>query len=188
MCNPAAFLIASAGMQAGNSIAQGITAKGNANLQASDLEYQAAVERDNAQAAADYYRRQGQRDRGATVAAVAASGVQIGDGSAGDAERQVVQDALTDERMALLRGDQTARQLQARASITRRAGRDALRAGYMGAATSLMSSYSNYTRASGSSFNPSGFDAGGYNGTNDRGFFSSGSGSAWWARNGRGGD
>lgn len=186
MCNP--LLIVTAGMQAGSQIASGITAKANANLQASDMEYQAAVERDNAQAAANYYRRQGQRDRGSTVSAVAASGVVVGDGSAGDAERQVVQDSLTDERLALLRGDQTARQLTARASITRRAGRDALRSSYIGAATSLMSSYANFSRASGTTFNPAGYDVRGYNGTNDRGFFSMGSASDWWARNGRGGD
>ena len=188
MCNPAAFMIVGAGMQASSAISSGITAKGNANLQAGDLEYQAAVERDNAQAAAEYYRREGQRTRGSTVAAVAASGVVVGDGSAGDAERQVVQDSMTDERLALLRGDQTARQLQARATITRRAGRDALRAGYLNAATSLMSSYGSYSRASGTSFNPAGWDAGGFNGTNDRGFLSTGSASDWWARNGRGGD
>lgn len=188
MCNPAALVIMGSGMQASSQIAAGITARGNANLQAADLEYQAAVERDNAQQQADAIRRQGQRDRGSTVAAVAASGVKIGEGSAGDAELQVMQDAMTDERLAILRGDQTARQLRARATITRRAGRDAQRAGYIAAATTLMSSYANYQQASGSKFNPAGWDAGGYNGTNDRGTFSMGSGSDWWARNGRGGD
>lgn len=188
MCNPVAFAIVGAGMQASSAISSGITAKGNANLQAGDLEYQAAVERDNAQQQAAAIRKQGQRDRGSTVAAVAASGVKIGEGSAGDAERQVVQEALTDERLALLRGDQQSRQLKARAEITRRAGRDALRAGYLNAGASLMSSYASYSKASGSGFNPAGWDTGGYNGTNDRGTFSTGSASDWWARNGRGGD
>lgn len=149
MCNPLAFLITSAGMNAGSQIAGGITAKGNANLQAADMEYQAAVERDNAQQQATAIRRQGERDRGTTVTNIAASGVKIGDGSAADAERQVLQDAMTDERLAILRGDQTDRQLKARAAITRRAGRDALRAGYMGAATSLMSTYATYSAFSG---------------------------------------
>lgn len=188
MCNPALFVMASAAMQVGSSISQGITAKSNANLQAADMEYQAAVERDNAQQAAAAARRQGQRDRGSTVAAVAASGVKIGDGSAADAERQVIQDANTDERLAILRGDQTSRQLNARAQITRRAGRDALRAGYIGAATSLLSAGAAYGQASGARFSTAGWDAGGFNGTNDRGTFSMGSGSDWWARNGRGGD
>lgn len=188
MCNPALFVMASAGLQIGSSISQGITAKSNANLQAGDMEYQAAVERDNAQQAAAAARRQGQRDRGSTVAAVAASGVKIGEGSAGDAERQVVQDANTDERLAILRGDQTSRQLNARAQITRRAGRDALRAGYIGAATSLLSAGAAYGQASGARFSAAGWDAGGFNGTNDRGTFGMGSGSDWWARNGRGGD
>lgn len=188
MCNPALFVMASAAMQVGSSISQGITAKSNANLQAGDMEYQAAVERDNAQQAAAAARRQGQRDRGSTVAAVAASGVKIGEGSAGDAERQVVQDANTDERLAILRGDQTSRQLNARARITRLSGRDALRSGYIGAATSLMSAAGSYSQASGAKFSAAGWDAGGFNGTNDRGTFSMGSGSDWWARNGRGGD
>lgn len=188
MCNPAAFLVASATMQAGSQIAGGITAKGNANLQAADLEHQAAVERDNALAQAEAIRRDGQRARGETVTAIAASGVQLGEGSAADAERQVMQDANTDERLALLRGEQTARQLTARAQITRRAGRDAMRAGWLGAGTSLMSSFSNYQKASGTTFSAKGWDAGGFNGTNDRGRFSVGSASDWWARNGRGGD
>lgn len=188
MCNPALFVMAGAAMQVGSSISQGITAKGNANLQAADMEYQAAIERDNAQQQAAAIRRQGQRDRGSLVASVATSGVKIGDGSAGDAELQVMQDANTDERLAILRGDQTSRQLNARAKITRRAGRDAQRAGYIGAATSLMSAAANYGQASGSTFKAGGWDAGGFNGTNDRGAFSVGSGSDWWARNGRGGD
>lgn len=188
MCNPALFVLASAGMQASSAIAGGITAKGNANLQAADMEYQAAVERDNAQQQAAVIRRRGQRDRGSTVAAVAASGIKIGDGSAGDAELQVMQDANTDERLAILRGDQTGRQLEARAKITRRAGRDAQRASYINAATSLMSAAGSYSQASGSTFKAAGWDAGGFNGTNDRGAFSVGSGSDWWARNGRGGD
>jgi hypothetical protein len=188
MCNPALFVMASAAMQVGSSISQGITAKGNANLQAADMEYQAAVERDNAQQQAAAIRRQGQRDRGSTVAAVAASGVKIGDGSAADAELQVMQDANTDERLAILRGDQTSRQLNARAKITRRAGRDAQRASYINAATSLMSAAGSYSQASGTTFKAAGWDAGGFNGTNDRGAFSMGSGSDWWARNGRGGD
>lgn len=188
MCNPAAFVIVGAGMQASSQISQGIIAKGNANLQAADLEYQAAVERDNAQQQAEAFRRQGERDRGSTVAAVAASGVKIGDGSAGDAERQVMQDAMTDERLAIVRGDQSARQLQARATITRRAGRDAARASYINAATTLMSAYANYQQASGAKFKSAGWDARGFNGTNDRGALSMGNASDWWARNGRGGD
>lgn len=188
MCNPLAFAIAGAGMQASSTLSAGITAKGNANLQAADLEYQAAVERDNAQQQAEAFRREGQRARGQTVTAIAASGVKLGDGSAADAERQVMQDSYTDERMALLRGDQAGRQLVTRAQMTRRAGRDAMRAAWLNTATSLMSSYGNYAKASGTSFNAKGWDAGGFNGTNDRGFFSTGSNADWWARNGRGGD
>lgn len=188
MCDPVSMLVVGTGLQVGSQIAGGITARGNANLQAADLEYQAAVERDNAQQAATAIRRDGERARGETVTAIAASGVELGQGSTADAERQVLQDANTDERMALLRGDQTARQMGTRASMTRRAGRDAQRASYLNAATTLMSSYGNYSKASGSSFNAKGWDAGGYNGTNDRGTFSTGSASDWWARNGRGGD
>lgn len=188
MCNPAAFAIVGAGMQASSQITAGITAKGNANLQAADLEYQAAVERDNAQQEAEAIRRAGRKARGETITAVAASGVRIGEGSAADAEREVMQDAMTDERLALLRGDQAGRQLVARAQMTRRSGRDAMRAAWLNAGTSLLSSYGNYTKASGSSFNAKGWDAGGFNGTNDRGFMSTGSNADWWARNGRGGD
>lgn len=188
MCNPTAIFIAGAGMKASSNIAKGITDKGNANLQAADLEYQAAVERDNAAAEAAAIRRDGQRARGETVTAIAASGVKLGDGSAADAERQVMQDANTDERLALLRGDQEGRQLYARAQNVRRAGRQALRAGYLNAASSLIDSYDKYTQAAGQRFTFKGWDARGYTGTNDRSLMSFGNNLDWWARNGSGGD
>ena len=60
---------------------------------------------------------------------------------AGDPDRET--------SLALLRGDQTGRQLVTRAQMTRRAGRDAMRAAWLNTATSLMSSYGNYAKASG---------------------------------------
>jgi hypothetical protein len=77
--------------------------------------------------------------RGETLAAVAASGVKIGEGSALDAERQVMQDFETDAAIAILSGDRSASVSMANATSRRRSGRDAQRAGYINAGTSLLS-------------------------------------------------
>ena len=139
MCDPLTMIVASAGVQAVGSVAQGRAAKSQAYGEARQMEYQAAVERDNAAAEAGMIRRMGERARGETLAGVVASGLKIGEGSALDAERQVMEDTEIDAQLALLTGDRTARSLKASASQRRAAGRAASRAGYMQGVTSLLS-------------------------------------------------
>lgn len=149
MCNPMAFLAAGTLMQVSGQISGGRTAEANARMEAADLEYQAAVERDNAMQVAEQIRREGRRARGETLSATVASGVKIGEGSALDAEREVMTDAMTDERLAILRGEQTSRQLNVRADLTRRAGRQARRAANMAAFTTLLGAGAQGLQASG---------------------------------------
>lgn len=147
MCDPVTMTFAA--VQAAGSISQGIGAKRAANSQAAQYELQAATERDNAQAEADKIRRDGEVARGQTLSALAASGVTVGQGSALDAERQVVDSYTSDEYMAILTGDRRARGLQDTARQTRRAGRDAMRAGFINAGTSLLASGARGMRAGG---------------------------------------
>ena len=149
MCNPVALLATSAVVGAYGQVKQGQAAQRNANEEAAQLDYQARVEQDNALHDAQTLRRQGEVSRGQTLAATVASGVKVGQGSALDAERQVMQDSETDAMMAMLNGDRTASALRDRASRTRRAGRDARMAGNIGAFTSLLSAGSQGYKFSG---------------------------------------
>jgi hypothetical protein len=151
------LLAAGTGLQVGSQLAQGITAEGNANLEAADMEYRAAVDRDNAQQEARAYRRQGRAVRGQLLTAVASSGVKIGEGSALDAEREVMLNSETDAALSILRGEQSGRQLEARATATRVQGRAAKRASKVAAFTTLLSAGAQGLQASGWRANGPGF-------------------------------
>lgn len=137
MCDP--VTVAMAGMQVVGSVRQGNAARQAADEQAGWDEYQAKASRAEAEAQASRIRRAGRVARGETLSALVASGVKVGEGTALDAERQVMQDYETDAAMAILSGDRAAMSSEAQAASRRRAGRDAQRAGYINAGTSLLS-------------------------------------------------
>lgn len=150
MCDPVtALAMAGTGLQVAGQVKQGRAAQRQADQDAARMEYQAAIEQDNALATADQIRRQGVRDRGQTVATIAASGVKIGEGSALDAEREVMQDAEADAYMAILNGGRAAQGLRSDAAATRRAGRQAKRAANIAAASTLLSAGAQGMRSSG---------------------------------------
>lgn len=181
MCN--ALTVFSTTLEVAGQLQQGKAAQRQANDDAARLDYQAQIEQANALNHAQLIRRQGVSDRARSVAGAAASGVVVGQGSAGDAERQVMQDAEADAYMAILNGDNAAKGLRADAESRRRAGRDAKRASQIGAFSTLLS-----RGAQGLKAKFDGLDLMGPNGTNDRGAFSFGSNQAWWTRNGSSGD
>ena len=139
MCNPVAIMWAGSAISAIGSMRQGAAAKEAALDDAAQADYQAKVERDNAQAEAKMIRSDGERSRGSTVASVAMSGAKIGEWSAGDVERQVLQDTETDAMTAILNGERRARGLNDSGDRSRRAGRNAQTASYWQAGSSLMS-------------------------------------------------
>lgn len=149
MCDPITMLAASTTVAIGGQLAQGRAAQRAANEQAAQFEYQALVDQDNARAEAALIRRQGRAARGQTVVAAAAAGVKIGEGSAGDAERQVMQDAETDAATAILNGDRAARGAAFQAGQARQSGRDARRASSYAALSTLMSAGAQGYKASG---------------------------------------
>lgn len=139
MCNPVAIMWAGAAVSAVGAARKGTAQKNAEDDAASSLDYQAAVDRDNAQAEAELIRRQGERDRGASIASAAASGVKIGEGSTLDAERQILADSEVDAALTIMNGERQARGLEAQARTRRRAGRDAQIAGFLEGAGSLLS-------------------------------------------------
>lgn len=147
MCDPVTMTMA--GIQAFGQYQHGQAAKGQADIEAAEMDRQAAYERAIAQGEAAQIRRAGGAARGETLAATVASGVKVGEGSALDAERQVMTDYAQDEAMALLNADLRAKALESSASNRRRAGRAARRAAVINVATSLLSSGAQGLQASG---------------------------------------
>jgi hypothetical protein len=137
MCDP--VTVAMAGVQVAGSISQGNASRRAAEEQAGWDEYQAKVSRAEAEAQASRIRRAGRVARGETLSALVASGVKVGEGTALEAERQVMTDYETDAAMAILSGERAAVSSEVQASTRRKAGRDAQRAGYINAGTSLLS-------------------------------------------------
>jgi hypothetical protein len=161
MCDPVSMMmVVGTGMQVAGQVQQGKAQQRAANEQAAQYEYQALVSEDNAQADAQLIRRQGRAARGQTVAAVGASGIKIGEGSALDAERQVMQDTEIDAALAIMNGSREARGAREAASSSRRSGRDARRASQIGAFTTLMSAGARGMQAGGFRANGPGFSGG----------------------------
>jgi hypothetical protein len=178
------MMMTSAAVSAGSSIAGGMAAKRAADAQAAGLDRQAAQELDLGEQQASKVRRAGAQARGSAVASLAASGVRVGEGSALEVERYVMQGSEEDAGMALLNATRRAGELRSQAELTRKAGRNARLQGFVQGAGSLLSAGSqmggwNALR---------GWDARGFTGTNDRSMASIGSQSDWFVRYGRGGD
>jgi hypothetical protein len=184
MCDASTMMMMA--VSAGGQVAQGNAARRQGDAMGAEYDRQALYERDTARAEAQRIRRAGESAQGQTVAALASSGVKLGEGSAGMAEQQVAQDYLQDEYMAVLTGERRAGASIEQGRQVRKAGRAARTAAYIGAGTSLISSGAAGMRASGGTLK--GWDAGRFNGTNDRGRISAGSNQDWFLRNGRGAD
>lgn len=136
MCDPVMFVSAAAQLIGG--ALQHKATKMAGEYDAADMEYQAALSRDQGQAEAQRIRRAGRRARGEALAAVVGSGVKVGHGSALDAERQVMQDYEQDAAIAILNGERQGRILDQRAKQRRyAAGQEAI-AGMFGTVGSLI--------------------------------------------------
>jgi hypothetical protein len=150
-------LAASAGMQAFSQIQQGRSVRDAANMDADRMEWEAGQARLDAEADARLIARQGRAQRGALVAAVAGSGVKVGEGSAALAETETVENAYADEYMAILNGERRAMGMRMEADSRRRAGRDARRASNVAAFTTLLSAGAQGMNAAGWRSNGPGF-------------------------------
>ncbi len=163
----------------------GKTAKAQGALQKQADDYQATIEEANGNSVAAIIRRAGKRTVGAANAAYAGAGVKVGEGSAGVVEGQIEQDVEHDAYQAILEGNRRGRGMRVQGQQAVTAGRLRAGAAYVNATASAMSSVS---RAGGGWKTAGAYDAGGVNGTNDRGFFSVGSNYDWHTKYGVGGD
>lgn len=130
--------LAVTGFNALNQIQQGRLAGKQAGLQAAQGEYQAQVEQENALKTAQIIRRAGRRQVGAAAAAFAGAGVKVGEGSAGEVERQINLDVEQDAFQALLDGGRRAAGLRTDAAMTRAGGDMAEAAGMVNAVGTVL--------------------------------------------------
>lgn len=131
-------------LQAGSSIVQGQQQQEMYDAQAKIAERQAAQEADAAVAQAEKFRKAGKRQAAAADAAYAASGVSVGVGTPVRVNESIQRDAEEDAYMSILTGQRRLQAGQEEAALNRRAGKNAMRAGYMGAATSILQGAATY--------------------------------------------
>lgn len=151
------FVIASVGLSAFQQIQAGKYAKGQADLQASQMDYQGQVERANALETARIIRKAGRRQEGETTAAYAGAGVRVDQGSAVDAQKQVTKDVEHDAYQALLDGNRRGRGMETGATMQRIDGSLKQSAGYVNAAGSALQAGAMGMRSSGWRTNGPGF-------------------------------
>lgn len=129
--------VAVAGANAFNQVQGGKWQKAQGDLQAMQADYQAKQERQAAAGMAEIIRRNGRRQVGAATAAFAGSGVKVGEGSAGEVERDITQAVEQDAFQTLLTGSRRGAALELEGKVARIGGKLALRASYMQAANTL---------------------------------------------------
>lgn len=115
MCEPTTMMMAATAVSAGGSIIGGQQRGAELDSQAGQVMAAGADQ-------ARKIRRQTQADRGGAVAAMAASGVKIGEGSALETERQIMTIGEEDAMMTLIGARQQARSLRNQASSERLGG------------------------------------------------------------------
>lgn len=130
--------VAVAGVNAFQQVQAGKYAAGQADLQASQLEYQAKIENDTAMKTAAIIRRAGRRQIGQANAAYAGSGVVVGQGSAGLVEQEIREDVEHDAFQALLEGHRRGRGMETDATLTRIDGAMRRTAGMVNAAGTVL--------------------------------------------------
>lgn len=123
----------SAGVSVVGQLAQGQAQKRAANADAAAQDLAAAQERDAAMVEAKRIRAAGDRASGAARAQLAASGIDVGSGTAVVIDQTVTQDAYTDAEYTLLTGERRGRAYNASAAQSRARGKGAVAGSVLGA-------------------------------------------------------
>jgi hypothetical protein len=135
MCDPVSITVAA--VSAGSALFQGQAQKNAADAQAEQLRRQADAQRDQGQAASEQAQRETQRTRGAARAALAGSGVAIGDGTALVIDRDIQTRGNLDAYNAILSGDRAGRNSELQATMATSAGKNAQTASFLQAGASV---------------------------------------------------
>lgn len=139
--------VAAAAVGAGAAIYQGQQQKQTAETNAELTRRQAAADQDAAVAQAEKIRRAGKAQQAEANAALAASGVSIGEGTAVRIGREIVTNTEKDAMQTILSGARRAASGEAEAGMLRSQGSAASTAGYLNAGSSLLAGASSFARS-----------------------------------------
>lgn len=144
-------LVASAVLASGAAVAQGQQQKKMANYQAAQADADADAAKAAARVQADRIRKAGQQQASQANAALAASGVETGEGTALRITSGITGDAEQDAYTTILNGVNTGARYNAQAQADRIGGKNAAQAGYINGASSLLqaggTAYSGWKKA-----------------------------------------
>lgn len=146
MCYPLIFMAAAAGISAIAAVKQGEDRKQEAEAQAQQKNIESAYAADDSRARAEKIRRLGKTQQGEANAALAASGVQLGEGTALEVRKTIATRSEEDALSAILGGTRASRTLDTEAGLLRDAGRNAQSSGYLNATSSALGSYGSYSK------------------------------------------
>lgn len=144
-------LVASSVLAAGGAVASGQQQKKMANYQAAQANADAEAARGAAKVQADRIRKAGRQQAAQANAALAASGVETGEGTALRITSDITGSAEQDAMTTILNGMNTGARFNAQAQADKISGNNAASAGYINAAGSLLqaggTAYSGWKRA-----------------------------------------
>lgn len=105
--------------------AQGAMQKMQGDMQGMQLDHSAALAKEDALFQAQMIRKKQKEAIGSADVAAAGSGIVVGEGSAGEADRQIYKDSEQDAFMAIANGNRTANRLNTEADFARAGGANA---------------------------------------------------------------
>ena len=132
-------MLAAGAVSAGSAIISGQQQAAAAEAQAISAQNQADAEADAARAQAEKIRKAGRAQKGEANAALAKSGVKLGEGTALEVQKEITKNVEQDAFSALLSGSRIKRTGDEQASMIRASGDAAAMSGYMGAAGTVLS-------------------------------------------------
>lgn len=136
--------VAGAGISAYSANEQGKQQKRMYEDQAQQASNDAAYKKDAAKAHAEKIRRMGEAQKGEAKASLAASGVDVGEGTALEVQKSITRNSEEDALSALLGGKRGADAAEAESSMLMRAGSNAKRSGNLSAAGTMLSAASGW--------------------------------------------
>lgn len=138
--------VASTVVAAGSAIYTGVQASNAADTNAELARRQGVQDADAAVAQAEKIRKAARAQAGAANAALAASGVSVGDGTPIRINEQIYQDSEQDAYNTLLTGSRAQRTANNQANVITAQGNSAMISGALNAGSSLLAGGANYAK------------------------------------------
>ena len=138
-------MLASAAVGTVGTIYSGMQQAAAADDQAQIAENNAAYEADAAKQQAEKIRRMAKAQRGEANAALAKSGVKLGEGTALEVQKDIIQKSEEDALSALLSGSRAIKSGDEQADMLRASGSAALTGSLISAGTGVLSAGANYS-------------------------------------------